>query len=976
MKNRENLENFMREAEKNYNNAKLQLSDNELKEFVGGSNFVIRATAAAMAFLSFLFSTEVGAKNLETAKQPQVGTVQKIKRIKNKSTVGIKFAAITGIPATLAYFAVKLINSKTIENKRVLLAYLRDKLSDERLKPEIKERFIELEIEITSIINKGDKISKKEIGEYFAKIDQLWLSNLMLGDERPPDIRFSTTHEEEPPREEPPKETDIQNEELKKRVYDSARVYLMFQKKKIELSKSLNALNPFLEKPTYHPYPENLTGVWHEFTERRSLPYVELDALLKRINAGFYNRFYRTIVEIEEPAKKREGFFHVIPEKFEEYWSQDHDFEKLKSDIFRLDYFFSEEKANDFMVAARNAITCLDEATQTSNQKLEEHREKEREEREEREREESKQSVVRAQEAAKIFLAQQRVRREFAVLKNRFLTQNGITLLKADDDPVRMWIEARKDYRGRQQIVFESLIELSGARSLKMFSFNINPEMFENFWNDSSVIEGKKFEEFFFEGSSGKYKKINYEAFMQVSRDLIRTFEESTRELNELLADPLKSKTYFDDLGKQEFENLERLKPMDELTRLLQKSKEITDHSEPFLVQAFREISAVTEASREDVVEWFSEMRNFLVYMNKVIEKHIANPSVETLKDIVVGIDCLAVPRIGILENEIEKVNVEETRLFHYTMEHYRRIYEVLCQNNGKTSVEKTNALRDLINHYRQLTESFRSVKTHPFLKEIAANFSRITEQVKIQLETALREKLEKAKESRQSKIDLIILSTASDERYIPYVLPGEKCEKHFGSGGSVKLFLDRITREKVIIKVGRYGLEPTIRAARILENLDSSYIPKISCTEKGMIMEYVSGAKNMSTYVLSVRSNPKELLRLCREITAGLKEFSRVGIYDMEEKPEHVLVDKHGTVKFIDFDESSYCQSGLTTTAFEKNFLRANSLIDYSVLCCDWSLRSELSEKYLELKRTDTGDCFDILIRAIDELDVYSQAS
>ena len=153
-------------------------------------------------------------------------------------------------------------------------------------------------------------------------------------------------------------------------------------------------------------------------------------------------------------------------------------------------------------------------------------------------------------------------------------------------------------------------------------------------------------------------------------------------------------------------------------------------------------------------------------------------------------------------------------------------------------------------------------------------------------------------------------------------ILIGDYILKHTigkGTFSRVKLGINKITREKVAIKildkkkiVEKADLERILREMKMLSELDNEHIIKVFQIYENenhylIIMEYCEGGELFNYIVEKQRLSENESAYFYYQIIQGVEYIHSQGIAHRDLKPENLLLDKNKKIKIIDFGLSNY---------------------------------------------------------------------
>ena len=159
----------------------------------------------------------------------------------------------------------------------------------------------------------------------------------------------------------------------------------------------------------------------------------------------------------------------------------------------------------------------------------------------------------------------------------------------------------------------------------------------------------------------------------------------------------------------------------------------------------------------------------------------------------------------------------------------------------------------------------------------------------------------------------------AEPEAQIPRNIGGDEIIEILGEGGMSVVYtaMQEHPRRKVAIKVLRGGIFSPTAARRfhleveILGKLDHPWIAKVfdaGTHDDGngatpfFVMEYVSGAKELTPYLKEESPERREILKLFAMISSAIEHGHHRGVVHRDLKPGNILIDENGEPKIIDF--------------------------------------------------------------------------
>jgi serine/threonine protein kinase len=156
-------------------------------------------------------------------------------------------------------------------------------------------------------------------------------------------------------------------------------------------------------------------------------------------------------------------------------------------------------------------------------------------------------------------------------------------------------------------------------------------------------------------------------------------------------------------------------------------------------------------------------------------------------------------------------------------------------------------------------------------------------------------------------------------ERNIPRSIGGYQILEILGEGGMSVVYtaMQDHPRRKVAIKVLRGGVFSPTASRRfhleveILGKLDHPWIAKVyeaGTHDDGngampfFVMEHVSGARELTTYLNEEALERREVLKLFAMISSAIEHGHHRGVVHRDLKPGNILIDENGEPKIIDF--------------------------------------------------------------------------
>ena len=181
--------------------------------------------------------------------------------------------------------------------------------------------------------------------------------------------------------------------------------------------------------------------------------------------------------------------------------------------------------------------------------------------------------------------------------------------------------------------------------------------------------------------------------------------------------------------------------------------------------------------------------------------------------------------------------------------------------------------------------------------------------------------------------------------------------ELHASSRSQLYLVLDEETQKKVALKTPSLNFEDDpsyidlfLHEEWIGKRLTHPHVMKVhEQTRHRQCLYYVSEFVQGQTLRQWMSDNPQpalsEMRAIIEQIASGLRAFHRMEMIHQDLKPENIMIDKHGTIKIIDFGSTKIAGLQEITTPLEridmlgtKNYTAPEYLLGYT-----GSIRSDL---------------------------------